>query len=157
MNRLEQLTAKPETCEKLVTLGIVPEAIIWHLFEEDEVKIKEAEDAGKDISDEDFGKWDACLLNEPVYVPEYKVPAWTKAEIDAMIGPNIPKPDLFTPDQLGNSKTLIAETYPVIFPDKMLVYDNGAEASAQALIWLIKNKYVTIADANYRYSKTFKK
>ena len=141
MNRLEQLTASPKTCERLVNLGVIPLAIIWHLFEED---------------DKGVGQWDTCLLNEPVYVPEFKIPAWTKAEIDAMIGPDFPKPDFFTREQFGLSKTLDPLTYPVIFPETMQVYQNGAEASANGLAWLIEKKHIKIEDANERYSKRFR-
>lgn len=145
MNRLEILTASPETCEKLVNLGIEPVSIIWHLFEENEDK----ED--KII----LGAWDTCILNEPVYVPEYKVPAWTKAELDVMLGPSMQKPDLFSREQIGQSKTINSETYPVFFPEKMRSFVNGAEASAVALIWLLEKNLVKVDDANFRYKKVF--
>lgn len=144
MNRLEQLTATPQTCERLVNLGINPVAIIWHLFEEDEK------------APEQPGKWDTCLLNEPVYVPEFKIPAWTKAEIDAMIGNDFPKPDFFTKEQFGQSETLDPLHYPLVFPETMKIYTNGAEASAIALTWLIEKKHITAEAANERYSKVFK-
>ena len=47
-------------------------------------------------------------------------PAWTKEELDAMIGPEFPKPDLWKPDKVGKEQD--PESYPVYYPDKMKIF-----------------------------------
>lgn len=83
------------------------------------------------------------------------LPAWTKEEIDAMIGPEFSKPDLWKPDEV--TKSTDPESYPVYFPNKMKVYKYGAQASADALIFLLQNKHIHANDANSRYVDLFLK
>lgn len=87
--------------------------------------------------------------------PDGTLPAWTKEELDAMIGPEYSKPDLWKPDKVGPKQD--PESYPVYYPDKMRVFKRGAEASADALIFLIQNKHVRAYDANTRYVDLFLK
>lgn len=156
MNRLEQLTANRSLCEHLVEMGILPTAIIWHLAEDDQEAIAAAELAGNELEETPV-KWDTCLLQDPEPFPGVCVPAWTKAELDVMIGPLYPKPDLFTQKELGQSKTQEAETYPLFMPNKMVVCEVGADASAQALIFLLEQELLTVDTCNYRYMKVFLK
>jgi len=155
MNRLEQLTANPDKCDELVALGIIPKAIIWWLREIDQEAIDKAAKAGKPL-DYTPMHWDACLLEDPMHISGSCIPAWTKAELDVMIGPELPKPDLYTAEKLGNSRVQDAETYPIFFPTKLEVYTNGAQASAVALKWLIENKIIDVDGCNHRYFKVFK-
>lgn len=87
--------------------------------------------------------------------PDGTLPAWTKEELDAMIGPEFPKPDLWRPDKLGKEQD--PESYPVYYADKMRIFKRGAEASADALIFLLQNKHVRAYDANQRYTDLFLK
>ena len=72
-----------------------------------------------------------------------------------MIGPEYSKPDLWKPEKLGREQD--PESYPVYYPDKMRIYKKGAEASADALIFLIQNEHVRANDANQRYTDLFLK
>ena len=86
MNNLEQLTASREICDALVELGIHEIAFMWWL------------------KDADSDAWEVCLVEQPEPFPGMCVPAWTKQELDAMIGPNMPKPDVYTTEEMGNNK-----------------------------------------------------
>lgn len=87
--------------------------------------------------------------------PFETLPAWTKEELDAMIGPEFSKPDFWKPEKLGKEQD--PESYPVYYPDKMRIFKKGAEASADALIFLLQNKHVRAYDANQRYTDLFLK
>lgn len=142
MNNLEQLTASRNTCQKLFTLGILPSAFLWWLPEEN--------------SKPEEPTFEVCPVLNPLPNPEC-LPAWTKAELDAMIGPAFsPKPDLFTKEQLGGYKLAKPESYPVYFVEKMQVFENGAEASGAALVYLMEGGHITAASANYRLQKVFR-
>lgn len=140
MNNLEQLTASRKYCNGLFLLGITPISFLWWIVE------KEGENITYEV---------APVLN-PSPGPTC-LPAWTKTEIDVMIGPEFsPKPDLFTKQQLGNAKLMKPESYPVYTPQKMQVFDNGADASAFSLIYLIEGGLLKPGDCNNRYSKVFR-
>lgn len=85
------------------------------------------------------------------------VPAWTKAELDAMIGPNYAKPDLWEEMKQREKAATDPNTYPVFFLQGCSVFENGAQASAHGLIWLLQNDYINPADANDRYRAIFLK
>lgn len=146
MNHLEQLTANRKQCDQLIKLGITSPAFLFWL-----------EDLATTDQDRKDGKikYEVCPVENPEPGPDC-VPAWTKAELDSMIGPELTKPDLFTKDQLGSLKMQKAESYPIHYIETMKVFFNGAEASADALIYLIENGHIKAADAVYRHSKIFK-
>jgi len=132
---LAKLTANPAQCKILQKLGITAPSFLCHYF-------KEGVNA---FTTHSVGKFDE-------YEP---VPAWTKEELDAMIGPEYSKPDLWKPDKVGKEQD--PESYPVYYPDKMRIFKKGAEASADALIFLLQNKHVRANDANTRYVDLFLK
>lgn len=81
---------------------------------------------------------------------------WTKAELDAMIGPKFQKPDLWNPQRLADqSPTSNPFYYPVFFPKVCMEFQNGAQASAAGLIFLLKEQIITADEANGRYSEIF--
>jgi hypothetical protein len=80
-------------------------------------------------------------------------PAWTKEEIDTMLGPGIIKPDFQTPKH--NSKASDPLTYPVYFPNVQKTFKTGAQASACALIYLLEKGTINPEDAVERYYKIF--
>jgi hypothetical protein len=134
---LAKLTANPGQCKTLQTLGINVPSLLCHF----------ATGAGPD-------GW----VVAPVFSIESFFetrPAWTKEELDAMIGPEFSKPDLWKPDKVGKEQD--PESYPVYYPDKMRIFKKGAEASADALIFLLQNKHVRAYDANTRYAALFLK
>lgn len=136
MQNLSKITGSVENCRGLVSLGIVPIAIIWHLRAGDAWLTSE-------------------LRTQTEYDFETAVPAWTKAELDIMIGPEFPKPDLWTKADLIVNIAQEPERFPVFFPNKLLTFQNGAQASAEVLYFLIKKNMVDVNDANERYRKIF--
>lgn len=143
---LNQITAKPESCKQLYLRGIEVPAFFWHVKEDD--KTKEPDASGK------YPQKDAVYqFKTPVPGPDM-IPAWTKEELDVMIGPDLPKPDLYS--ETLKSKATDPESYPVLLPGKMLVFKSGATASAEALIFLIDNDHVKVEDAIARHKKLFK-
>jgi hypothetical protein len=81
------------------------------------------------------------------------IPAWTKTELDYMIGNDLEKPDLVLTRRAGKFGNL--NKYPLYYPNKSIEFDNGAEASAQVLIFLIENEQLDVAKINERYIKFF--
>lgn len=147
MNNLEQLTASRNYCDNLQKLGILPIAFLWWIID-DQAATTEGE---KTVL-----KYEVAPVVNPSPGAEC-LPAWTKTELDVMIGPEFsPKPDLFTRQQLGNSKLMKPESYPVYTPQKMQVFPNGADASAFSLIYLIEEGLLKVAECNERYSKLFR-
>lgn len=134
---LAKLTANPGQCKILQSLGIKAPAFLCHY---------------KNGSNPEH--WYVAPSEPPAAAYE-TLPAWTKEELDAMIGPEFSKPDLWKPDKIGKEQD--PESYPVYYPDKMRIFKKGAEASADALIFLLQNKHVRAYDANTRYSDLFLK
>lgn len=153
MNNLEQLTASRNYCDGLFLLGISPVSFLWWVESEEtqnERKVIEEGLTPKHIT------YEVAPVINPSPGPMC-LPAWTKTEIDVMIGPDFsPKPDLFTQQQIGNSKMLKPESYPVYTMQKMQVFENGADASAFALIYLIEGGLLKASECNNRYSKLFR-
>lgn len=81
------------------------------------------------------------------------VPAWTKAELDYMIGPALPKPDLLHPDKY--SKYSKPDSWPLYFPGKMVEFSNGADAAACALVYLIEQEILDVETINSRYKQFY--
>lgn len=137
---ISQLTASPAQCKILQSLGIKVPSFLYH------VKLNET-----------GGEWQAGEYPEEHINRNsaWYCPAWTKEELDAMIGPEFSKPDFWKPDKVGKEQD--PESYPVYYPDKMRIFKKGAEASADALIFLLQNKHVHAYDANQRYTDLFLK
>jgi hypothetical protein len=130
------LTCDPEQSKQLVALGILPLSFLWHI--------------------RDFGgPWETITIRYAEY-SENMVPAWTKAELDAMIGPRYSKPELWTIEFREKSAT-DPNTYPVFMPEKCMVFEVGAQASAQGLIYLLENEFINPAECNERYMAIFKR
>jgi len=150
MQRLGQLTASREICNELVEMGVEEIAFLWHN--------REAIDA------DTLGDWQVKPLADPAPLPDTCIPAWTKEELDVMIGPNRDKPDLFTDRELGLAAAEKEDTpykykrhqYPIFMPDKLKVFTSGAEASAFVLKMLITSGKVTPEDCIKRYKNIFK-
>lgn len=151
MNKLGQLTASLELCNELVDLGVEEIAFLWHT--------REAIDA------DNLTDWEVKPVQDPTPLPDTCVPAWTKAELEAMIGPNLQKPDLFTDKELA--LTIAGEKkdtpypykrfqYPVFMPDMLKVFKNGADAAAFVLKLLIEHKHIKPEDCIKRYKQIFK-
>lgn len=140
MNKISILTCLPAQSAKLVELGIQPRSIFWHHL----------------TGPADAVEWKTQQLLRPVLGPE-QVPAWTKAELDAMIGPKFAKPDLWDQAKQREQSAMDPNTYPVFFLHGCEIFENGAQASARGLIWLLQNEFINPADANDRYRAIFVK
>jgi hypothetical protein len=129
------LTCTPEQSAKILSQGIYADAILWHYkFSDDWRTLHNYE----------------LRSNAPL-----KLPAWTFAELAAMIGPNYKKPDLWGPQRAKSATD--PNTYPVFFPDKCLVFEVGAQAAAEGLLFLLEEKMLNPADCNQRYNAIFKR
>lgn len=139
MSNLRKLTCSPEQSRKLVDLGITCPSILVHVC----LRADECEGSYNDPGAWKIEVYD--IINPPF---NGTLPAWTKAELDALITSRFEKPD-FYPGR-GNDQSLHRVSnpweYPVFTPGKSLTFKNGAEASAFALIWLLENKKITPAD-----------
>lgn len=139
--QIEQLTATADQCRRLIDAGITaPSAVFWHHLEED----------GTQPNNEDGTPvmvWRTAMYLQP-RITETMVPAWTKEELDVMIGPDWPKPDIWdTKDVTGATDPL---TYPIAYPDRMVVFKTGSQASADALLTLIAKDKVNPKEASDR-------
>lgn len=133
MQGLEKLTAPRNLCLDLVQLRVKPNAHFWHYF--------------------DGEGWDVVMLKNPVFDPEKIIPAWTKEELDFMVGNEWPKPDLMGTYRQPEGFEL--DVYCIYFPDKMLQYKTGSEASADGLKWLLVNGKLDVKKLNDRFEKRF--
>lgn len=160
--RINKMVATQQQCEALIDMGITATPVLFYH------KRSGLYHASPDnYLDADFVE----NYEDQVVARTESVPAYTKAELDAMIGPNLPKPDLWTDKEFLNSGKNIEdeeveenfkkkraqerESYPVFYPEKLLVYKNGAEASAEVLLFLLKNDHIKPKDANARHKKIF--
>ncbi len=135
--QLTQLTATPAQCMSLLELGINAPSFLHHVG-----------------MDKNFSRYETKavdLTDHCGYIPIS--PAWTKAELDVMIGPEFSKPDLMKPEMVIKEDD--ETTYPVYYMEKMMGFKNGAQASADALIYLLQKKAVRANDANARYTAVF--
>lgn len=139
--QIGQITATPEQCRRLIAAGITaPAAVFWHNMEEDHSQPSNADGSP-------FMRWDTAMFLQPK-ISATMVPAWTKEELDLMIGPGWPKPDIWElKDVTGATDPL---TYPIHYPDRMVVFKTGAQASADALLTLIEKGKVDPKEASER-------
>lgn len=124
-----------ENAKKLQMLGIECAPFLYWEFCEQE--------SGNSV-------WEVGVYQAP---DDTLTPAWTKAELDYMIGPGMEKPDLLHPQRYGKYSN--PDSYPLYYANKSQEYKNGAEASATALIFLIENEVLDVDTINKRYLKFF--
>ena len=159
MNHLHKIVASREQCEKLIQLGIEPVGLsIWHVNKP----------TAKDGTMEEYeDNWSVQYLSEET-APEYWdglfVPAWTKEEIETMVGPEYNHSDLKQKSLLGRGELPgDAEERKLFVPDYFVVYliksemrfKNGADAAACELTFGIENNLVKFEEANNRYKKIY--
>lgn len=151
MENLERIVASRAHCIKLMEFGINPRAFLWHTVEEDHTFPNDEE--GNPVL-----KYEVCLLlnPEPRLTIYGTIPAWTKAEIDAMIGPGLPKADFYDPEDLSRTTKEIKELmFPIYYPEKCVEMTSGADASAEILIYFIQKGNVSPVEASERHKKLF--
>lgn len=148
MSNIKQLVASRSQCEKLVAQGISPVSFFWHVAEDDHTQPND--DEGNPVL-----MHSVCMLLNPVYQAGIygTIPAWTKHELEVLMGSEYVKPDLYTANMV--TKKTNPNSFPVYFPNKMQEFKNGAEASAEALIFLLQKKLVSVDGANARYAAIF--
>lgn len=145
MSNLSKITASREICNKLVEQGIYEEAILWHSR-----TIRE----GKELTD-----WSVMPLTDPIPHPECCIPAWTKDELDVMIGPNFSKPQISLDRFMGEgelARKMDRLIFSIYTAKSQLIFLNGAEASARALLELIEGGLMGPETCMERYFKFFK-
>lgn len=141
---LQQLTCTPQQSKELLVLGIDTKAFFWHRLTES------ANPPGHPLHQP--AKWEVAQFKSPA-VSDKMLPAWTKEELDLMIGNNWPKPDIYPARMV--SKCTDPLSYPVTFPQVMKEYKRGAEASAAVLIYLLEKEEIDPVKAVENYNKVF--
>lgn len=129
---LNKLTCNQEQSQKLISLGVAGVSFLTHYRAGNRTEVWQT---------------DADTKFEEAW------PAWTKAELDAMIGPRFEKPDLWK--EQFTSKSHDPNTYPIIKLSGCVIFKNGAEASAAALIFLLEENFLFVAEINERYRSIF--
>lgn len=162
MNAIAQITASRDICQTLVKLGIEPKAFFWHLKELT---------PNKDPEKSDIITWDVWELNKPVYEENECIPAWTKQELDLLIGGDVMKPDLLPMNNVkvgtkkvgDDNKTVYIYQYAWFDQKGMSTWERtfqvinpGPTASAQTLLTALQKGWVTPEMANDRYSQFLK-
>lgn len=146
MNHLSKITASREAVESLIKYGIIPQGgDLWHC--------NSAEG------------WELCELEDGEYSPGFCLPAWSKEEIDVMIGGEF--------NMLANvrarARIHTAELPPgmnhdeywpgyfvVYYPEKEITYSKGADAAAGMLEYLLTTGMVKPGACNMRYQAVYK-
>jgi len=150
-DKIQKLVALPSQCEDLLTLGMMGQpALFWYSREESLAEPNNADGSPKLV-------WQVGMMPFATVddISEDMVPAWTKPELDAMIGNQWPKPDLFTDKEFQNARAIERESYPVFYPDNMRIYRIGAAASADVLAFLIRANKINVQEALERHKKIF--
>jgi len=133
---LNNLVASAKNCRNLQLLGIDCDAFFhWENVGTEETPILEV-----------------AQYSDPASNPAL-IPAWTKYELDYMIGNVFQKPELIKPDKAGKFGKL--DVFPIYAASKVIEFENGADATAFALTWLIENEQLDPEKINERYAKFF--
>jgi hypothetical protein len=144
MERISKILAPRAACLELVTAGLIPSAMFFYF----------RLGIGKDEAVDDiFPYYD---MDDDDIESDRMVPAWTKEELDEMIGPLARKPEMMNHDDNAGTENGWANPFwNVDFPDKSKTYKRGAEASAALLLWLIKERGADVKKINERYTRRF--
>lgn len=109
MNKLSKIVCTPEQSQRLVELGVVPLSALYFNY-----------------------KTETEYLIGPESKKAIKVlPAWTKYELEVMLGPAMPKADF---------EHVKPFSFKVQNKQWTRYYQNGAEAAAAGLIYLIEEE-----------------
>lgn len=167
MKHLSTITVSIELVQQLISLGITPQGLsLWHINEPEMTEVKNEE--GEVTGSEAIDKWNVQCLpdDECEFAPGICVPAWTKEEIEIMLGFGFAKPDVREPSKIRSSelpdgKEAIQNYIPVYwvnyFPEKEVKYPKGADASADLLCYLLRNGGINPWICNRRYFEFYKK
>lgn len=132
--QLERLTASRELCEQLVAAGVIPWATFWHLKE-----------------DEGFVVGWTGTGDE--YAAGESIPAWTKEELDVMLGPNVNLPQLPEPQFMGRLGNPLFHTW--FGSNNRIDCEKGSDCSARVLLYALKEKGITVEEVNKRFLDVF--
>lgn len=132
--KLERITASVRLCKEIVAAGIDLPAALWHYK--------------NGVNPE---HWYTDKAGNVAYE---SVPAWTKEELDVMIGNDFAKPDLSQDMFAGRAHD--PRKYHVFLPDKMLIVEKGADASAEFLLYLLKMNKLNPVDVVKRFKEIYK-
>lgn len=143
--QLERITTSRNLCEELVKREVIPWAVLWHLLTDGE--------------EQDLAEW----LVGSMFIPtdgggEYKagecIPAWTKEELDVMLGGEVKIPQLPRKTELSRFQNPNLHTGHTL--STRLDYEKGSDCSAALLIRLIDDKSLKVAEINKRFMDVFK-
>ena len=124
-----------EQVTELMGLGILPVSFFCFEF----VPFEEQQ------TDENNGQYEFAgeyIDQQPV------IPAWTLEELNIMIGGDFAKPDMYGKDDWTENTNMLH--YVVYGPKSAKRFSSGAQAAAEVLIFLLKNKHITAAAVNER-------
>jgi hypothetical protein len=141
-----KLTITPSQALQLQALGIDAPAVLYHFTDQD---LLTTPAPIWEIMTQEY-----VLTFKNMAAPHTMVPAWTKEEVDVMIGPKFTKPDLYEPGMVGRATN--PYRFPVFFPDKLVDFESGAQASAEFLIFLLKMNKINPIHAVDRYKRVYK-
>lgn len=136
MSKIEgMLYADMSLSIELMQLGVFPVSVMWYF---------------RKSQDQEY-----MLLcgRHFKYLADSCIPAWSKEELDFMVGNKYKKPDL--PEISAISKTQDTDLWVVYFPTVMKQYRKGSNASAEGLIYLLENEMIDIDVLNKRYFERF--
>jgi len=150
MDPLTKITTSKDIAAKIIEFGIQPRAVLWHLK------------GDKDIWE--IAPWDP--LTE--YDPDSSVPAWTKEELDVLLGGDVTAPALpqsqyaRVANPPGDAAPFRIWEYHFYELTKMQRWERtatmvnpGSMASGWVLLYALENNWILPADANERYGQIF--
>ncbi len=133
----ELLVCSSMQANQLIMLGILPAACFCYEF----------------ILDKEATEIEGRTVGFYEFAGEYMgqdsvIPAWTYDELYILIGPEIPKPEMFKEKDWSMTANMMQ--WALMLPKKRSNYPCGAMAAAGLLEWLLINKHITPDEANGR-------
>lgn len=136
---LSRIVCSRDFSLKLIEAGIYPWAHLWHYK--------------TNISMED--SWNVVPKLEGYdFTPGIFIPAWTKEELDVMLGPDVRLPQL--PQKVYVNSLQDPNAHSWFGASMRIDYEKGADCSAAVVLRGLEEKAFTPEEVNKRYSEVFK-
>lgn len=114
------------------------------------------------LTENDKQEWVIEYIEDGVYNEHACLPAWTKEELEVMIGGEYMKPDLQHWEGMGQMEMIryiheekVPDYFIYHLPSKLIKQQKGSNACAILLQFLLENKTINIADCNIRYKTIY--
>lgn len=134
-NIISRLVCAREFSELLIASGVIPWAHMWHIWDGEQWTI------------------DAAVGGEE-YEKGVLVPAYTKEELDVMLGPDMHVPTVPHPRTMGRLQD--PTTHVWFGPAVRFDFARGADCTARVLVyWIHEMKAMKAADVNRRFIDVF--